>query len=255
MLNKKQKRLNKILRPKDGRTLLVAFDHGVEHGPSAYEGISLDPLRIVKIARMGGADGIIVHSGIARYVRKHLKGMALIVKITGKTRLCKRNFQEIVTTVREAEVMGADGIACTVYVGSDEEPEMLRNLAFIKEECLERGMPLIGFMYPRVKGRRKNEFNAVRYAARLGAELGVDIVKTYYTGSKETFEKVINDCFVPLISAGGEKTERIEEFLKMAKDIMDAGASGMAVGRNVWTRNNGVEILKKLRKIIHGEVE
>lgn len=246
----KEKKLKKIIK-KDGKALLIAFDHAVEHGPSVYEGINLDPKRIVEIAKQG-ADGIILHVGSARYARIP-KNLALIVKVTARTNLAPNQVEEIVTSVEEAENIGADAIAATVYVGNENEWRMLRNLAGLKKECLRRELPLIAFMYPRVKGKRKNDVDCVRYAARLGAELGVDVVKTYYTGSKESFSKVVKDCFVPVVAAGGEKTKTESEFFEEVKNVLEAGAAGLAVGRNVWARKNAVEILRKVREIIHGE--
>ncbi|MEM5793565.1 MAG: 2-amino-3,7-dideoxy-D-threo-hept-6-ulosonate synthase [Candidatus Aenigmatarchaeota archaeon] len=253
-LMKKAWRLNKIIEPNKKRCLLVAFDHAVEHGPYEYEGINIDPLRIAKIAQEGMANALIVHPGAARYIKKSC-GIPLIIKITGRTSLSPKIVQSITSTVEEAEYLGAVGVACTVYVGSEEEDRMLENLAFIKRECLKRGMPIIGFMYPRVKGKKKDDPRIVRYAARLGAELGVDIVKTYYTGSKESFMKVVQDSnFVPVVAAGGEEKSELE-FLNMVRDIIDAGASGLAVGRNVWKRDNGSLVLKQIRRIVFGVYE
>ncbi|MBL7169578.1 MAG: fructose-bisphosphate aldolase [Candidatus Aenigmarchaeota archaeon] len=253
MFNKKQKRLNKIIDPKTKKILLMAFDHAVEHGPVVYEGINLDPLRIAKIAHEGGANALIVHSGAAKYIRKYLKKLPLIVKLNGRTDLTTKKIQSIVTTVKEAEYVGATAVAYTVYVGSEYEDKMLENLSQVKKQCLEKGMPLIGFMYPRVEGKNKDDPRLVRYAARLGAELGVDIVKTYYTESKETFSKVIKDAnFVPVVSAGGSVRESDVEFFQMVKDVMDSGAAGMTIGRNIWERGNGSTILKEIKRIIHG---
>jgi class I fructose-bisphosphate aldolase len=243
------KKMKKIFR--DGKALLMAFDHAVEHGPYVYEGINLDPKRIVEIAKHG-ADGIILHVGAAKYVGKIPKNLALIIKVTARTNLAPNMIEEIVTRVDEALACGADAIAATVYVGCEKEWYMLRNLAQLKLECMKRKLPLIAFMYPRVKGMKKNDVKAVWYAARLGAELGVDAVKTYYTGSKQSFAKVVEDCFVPVVVAGGKKV-KTTKFLEQVKDVMEAGASGLAVGRNVWARDkkDAIKILEKLRKIVH----
>jgi DhnA family fructose-bisphosphate aldolase class Ia len=252
MFDKKQRRMNKIIRPDTKKGLLLAFDHGVEHGPSEYDGINLDPLRVARIAYEGQADALIVHAGSARYIRKFTKRVPLIIKITARTHLSPNMVQTITTTVKEAEYLGAYGVAATVYIGSEEEDEMLENLCEIKQECIERQMPLIGFMYPRVEGRSKNETSIVRYAARVGAELGVDVVKTYYTGSPETFKKVVKDAnFVPVVAAGGGIKESAT-VMATVKDVMSTGAAGMAIGRNVWAKKNGVTILKEIRKRIHG---
>ncbi|MCD6402966.1 MAG: fructose-bisphosphate aldolase [Candidatus Aenigmarchaeota archaeon] len=252
-LKKKRKRLKKFFS-KDGKTVLLVFDHAVEHGPHNYEGVDLTPLRIAEIAVSGGAKGVILHAGSAKLVKQFYPELPVIVKITGRTSLTPTMVQEIVTTVEEAERVGADGIAMTVYVGATYEHKMLRNLAEVKKECYERGLPLFTFMYPRVKDKKTTEEKYVRYAARLGAELGVDVVKTYYTGDKKSFSKVVKDCFVPLVCAGGLKTKTVEDFLKKVETVMEAGASGLAVGRNVWMRENPIEVLKQVvKRVIKGE--
>ncbi|HDJ96804.1 MAG TPA: hypothetical protein ENG45_01890 [Candidatus Aenigmarchaeota archaeon] len=248
MLSIKEKRLRRIM--KEGRCVLLAFDHAVEHGPHKYEGVCLDPLRIASIADKGKADALIVHIGTGRIIKENYGKIPFIIKVTGRTSLSPTMVQEIVTTVDEAIDIGAIGIAATVYVGSSMEYVMLRNLAEIKLRCLQEELPLFAFMYPRVNDKKTTNVNFVRYAARLGAELGVDVVKTYYTGSKESFERVVKECFVPLLVAGGIKTEREEEFLKIVKDAISAGASGIAVGRNVWMRDDAIEMLRKIREIV-----
>ena len=250
------KNLEKIMR--NGKILFLAFDHGVEHGPLKYEGTNLDPIRIVKIAEEGGATAVILHEGSARYVIENYEPkVPIIIKVTGKTSLVieQKQIQEIVTFVEDTLDLKPAGIAATVYVGSDYENLMLRNFAEIKKECKKFDLPLIGFFYPRSRKQvTKYDLNAVAYAARVGCEIGADIIKTYWTGSKETFEKVVKNCFRPIGVAGGPKVEK-EKFLQVVKDAMEVGASGFAVGRNVWERNDeeAIELLREIRKIIFGE--
>jgi DhnA family fructose-bisphosphate aldolase class Ia len=252
----KEERLRKIVK-EDGRTLLVAFDHAVEHGPVVYEGINLDPRRIARIAEEGGADGIIVHIGAAKYIKPVIKRIPIIVKLTARTNLSPKEteVQQLVTTVEEAKEFGATAVAATLYVGADRESEMLRLIAEIKKECLRLQMPLFGFAYPRSKKQRtKYDPDAIRYAARVGAEIGFDVVKTYYPGNKDDWKKVVRDAgFVPVVAAGGPALSDAEDVIKVVKDIMDAGAAGVAFGRNIWTRDDetAINLLKELRKIIH----
>lgn len=248
----KKERMKKIM--KDGKSLLIAFDHSVEHGPIAYPNIDLNPLRIAKIAIDGNANGIILHAGAARLVKDYLpKDFALIIKLTARTSLVndKSHIQSVVTTVDEAKMIGADGVAFTIYVGSDYEYKMFEDFAQVKKRCLQLDMPLIGFMYPR-SPKYKDKYNpkAIEYAARVGAEIGCDIVKTYYTGSKETFSKVVKNCFVPLLVAGGPEAKTKEEFLKNVQDCLEAGAKGFALGRNIWAREGSVELLKQVKSIL-----
>jgi len=256
LFNKKQRRLNKIIDPRTKKGIVIAFDHGVEHGPAEYEGINLDPLRIAKIAYEGGANALIVHPGTASYIRKYTQKLPLIIKLTARTNLGPKMIQTITGTVREAERLGAVGVACTIYVGSEDEDEMLENFCEIKKQCMKRKMPLIGFMYPRVKDKEKNDVYLVRYAARVGAELGLDIVKTYYTGSVGSFSQVVKDAnFIPVLAAGGGPKDNEMEFFQMVKDIMDSGASGMVIGRNIWAKERSVWKLKKAKQIIHGDLK
>ncbi|MFH8080463.1 MAG: 2-amino-3,7-dideoxy-D-threo-hept-6-ulosonate synthase [Candidatus Aenigmatarchaeota archaeon] len=248
----KQERMKKILR--DGKSLLIAFDHMVEHGPLAYPNVDLHPVKIAKIAIDGGANGIILHAGAARVVKDYLpKDFALVIKLTGRTSLVseRSNVQSLITTVDEAVYLGADAVAFTIYLGSDMEYYMFEQFSQVKKRCLEVGMPLIGFMYPRSpKYKNKYDHRAIEYAARVGAEIGCDVVKTYYTGSRETFAKVVKSCFVPLLVAGGPETKTKEDFLNNVNNALMAGAKGFALGRNIWAREGAVELLKEVKTIL-----
>ncbi len=239
---------------KDGKTLLIAFDHGFEHGPANYKGINLNPKRIVHIAKKGGANGIILHAGTARYAKDFIGNLALIIKLTGKTSLVPEEdqIQAIVTTIEEAVRFNPDGIAATVYIGTKKEWMMLERFALIKNSCIKRKLPLIGFFYPR--GSHKYDPDSISYAARIGSELGADIVKTYYTGDKVSFRRVVENSFVPIGIAGGQIKENEEDILNFVKDVMDAGACGLVIGRNIWMRSDeeAVELLKKIKEIIYG---
>lgn len=241
-----------------GKFLFLAFDHGVEHGPFEYEGINLDPIRVVKIAEEGRVNGVILHVGAARYVVENYNPkIPIIIKVTGKTSLVpeERQIQEIVTYPEELVDLKISAIAATVYVGSDYEHLMLKNFAKLKKKCKELDLPLIGFFYPRSRKLiSKYDIKGVAYAARVGCEIGADIIKTYWTGSKESFAKVVKNCFKPVGVAGGPLVRK-ENFLRIVEEAMEAGASGFAVGRNVWERGDkeAIELLRKMKKIIMGE--
>ncbi|MEM5799174.1 MAG: 2-amino-3,7-dideoxy-D-threo-hept-6-ulosonate synthase [Candidatus Aenigmatarchaeota archaeon] len=248
----KQERMKKIL--KDGKSLLIAFDHAVEHGPIAYPNTDLHPLKIAKIAVDGGANGIILHSGAAKIVKDYLpRDFVLVIKLTARTSLVddKNHIQALVTTVDEAVALGADAVAFTIYLGSDMEYHMFEQFSQVKKRCIELGIPLIGFMYPRSpKYKNKYDAKAIEYAARVGAEIGCDIVKTYYTGNRETFKKVVKNCFVPLLVAGGPEAKTKEDFLNNINNALIAGARGFALGRNIWAREGSIELLKEVKSIL-----
>ena len=237
-----------------GKAVVLAFDHGFEHGPVPYAGVDISPLRIQKIAEEGGADALLVHKGVFHAMKK--PRVPVIVKLTARTSMSPENteMQELVTEVEDALFLGADAVAVTVYIGAEREADMLANYRGVYHSCRQNGVPLVAFMYPRPKeheDRTKEEY--VRYAARVGAELDADLIKTYYTGTRESWKRVVNDSFRPVVAAGGKLKGSKEDVLRMAKDITAAGGAGIAIGRNVWTRPDGAKLLKKLVGIVHGK--
>jgi len=246
-------RLGRILG-RGGRTVILALDHGVEHGPSEFPERVLDAKVIVREAIKGGANAIMMHKGLALRTREEWAGrIPLILKITGRTALAPEGsaFQAVVGAVEEAVALGADGVAATVYVGSADEPSMLRDFGALVRRCMELGMPMLALMYPRgpgIKDRHGVEY--VRYAARLGGELGADVIKTYYTGSAETFREVVRAAQAPVVAAGGPKLNTAREALSMVKSVMDAGAIGVTIGRNVWASADPVGMLNAIRRIV-----
>lgn len=240
---------------RDKKYLFLAFDHCVEHGVHTYENIDLNPKRIVKIAEKAKVDAIIAHIGSIIFSKPKIP---IILKVTGKTELVEDNHQIQTIFVCEEEIVRLKkkfkliGLAATIYVGSDFESKMIENFVKIKEIALKNNLIVTGFFYPRTKKFDRYSYEAISYSARVGCELNADIIKTYYTGSIETFRKVIKNCFKPIVVAGGKLIEE-EEFLKIVKDVMKAGASGIAVGRNVWQREDkeAIELLKELKEIVH----
>ena len=113
-------------------------------------------------------------------------------------------------------------------------------------------MPLLAMIYPRGK-KIKDEYatDGVKHAARLGAELGADIVKVSYTGSPDTFREVVEGCHIPVIIAGGPKMDSDRDILEMVKGAVEAGASGTSIGRNVFQHENPTKIVKALHMIVH----
>jgi fructose-bisphosphate aldolase/2-amino-3,7-dideoxy-D-threo-hept-6-ulosonate synthase len=250
----KKLRLSRLIDQKTGKTVIIAFDHGFEHGPADFPEKILDSKVVVKAAAEGGAKGIMMHKGVARYTSEEWMGkIPLILKVTGRTRLMSEELaiQAHVSSVEDAVSLGADGVAITIYVGSNNEPKMLEDFGHVETMCRRLGMPILALMYPRGPGI-KDRYNVevVRYAARLGAELGVDIVKTYYTGSADTFREVVKSCHVPVVAAGGPRKETAEEALEMVKEVMEAGATGVTIGRNVWGHPDPVGMTRAIRKIV-----
>ncbi|MBW2983718.1 2-amino-3,7-dideoxy-D-threo-hept-6-ulosonate synthase [Candidatus Woesearchaeota archaeon] len=247
----KQIRLQRIMNRNTGRTVIIPMDHGVTVGP--IEGLVDMKDTINKIAE-GGANAIVLHKGIVGAGhRSGGKDVGLIIHLSASTSLGPDpNHKIIACTVKEAVRLGADAVSIHVNIGADDEAEMLKDMGQISKECNKWGMPLLAMMYPRGK-KIKDEKNVdvVKLAARVGAELGADIVKTNYTGDMRSFREVVEGCPVPVIIAGGSKGNE-EACLKMIEDAMEAGAAGVAMGRNSFQHKSPTKFVKAVCAVVHG---
>jgi fructose-bisphosphate aldolase/2-amino-3,7-dideoxy-D-threo-hept-6-ulosonate synthase len=154
-------------------------------------------------------------------------------------------------TVEEALRLGADGVSLHINVGGKEEPEMLEQLGRTADECHKWNMPLLAMMYPRGENiKNPHDPEIVAHVARIGAELGADIVKTLYTGDIDSFTKIVKSTPVPVVIAGGPKAKTDEDVLQMTEDAMKAGAKGVTYGRNIFAHKNPDKIVDALAGII-----
>ena len=139
-----------------------------------------------------------------------------------------------------------------VNVGAIEEDRMLTTLGKVSDECDVYGIPLLAMMYPRgPKIQNEHDAKLVAHAARIGAELGADIIKTNYTGDVESFKAVVESCSVPVIIAGGPKAKTAKDILQMTFDSIKAGGNGLSIGRNVFQHEAPTQMIKALSSIVH----
>jgi fructose-bisphosphate aldolase / 2-amino-3,7-dideoxy-D-threo-hept-6-ulosonate synthase len=246
----KTRRLKRIFQ-KDNRTVIVPMDHGVTVGP--IMGITNMQAITDKLIK-GKVDAILVHKGIAKRIDTDDAG--LIVMLSGMSTLSPNvNAKVQVCSVQEALKLGADAVSVHVNVGAQDEDKMLANLGKVSEECAAFGIPLLAMMYPRgPKIANEHALEVVAHAARIGAELGADIIKTNYTGSIESFKQVIESCPAPVVIAGGPKCKSPQEVLQTTFDALQAGAAGLSIGRNVFQAENPTTIAKALSAIVHENV-
>ncbi|MEM3627706.1 MAG: 2-amino-3,7-dideoxy-D-threo-hept-6-ulosonate synthase [Candidatus Bathyarchaeia archaeon] len=247
MMAGKKRRLKRIFQG-DGRSVIVPMDHGVTVGP--IKGL-VNMQKIIDQLLKGGVDALIMHKGVAKYI--DVGNAGLIVHLSGITKLSPDPDNKVqVCSVEEALRLGADAVSVHVNIGAQREDEMLRKLSKVAEECDKYGVPLLAMMYPRgPKIQSEHSVDVVAHAARVGAELGADIIKTNYTGSIETFRNVVEGCYVPVIIAGGPKVESARDVLQMAYDSLKAGGSGLSIGRNVFQHENPTLMVKALSAIVH----
>jgi fructose-bisphosphate aldolase/2-amino-3,7-dideoxy-D-threo-hept-6-ulosonate synthase len=243
----KTRRLRRIVKS-DSKTFIIAMDHGVTLGPVA--GLE-DMQQTVNSVVKGGADAVLFHKGIAKHVNTGTAGM--IVHVSASTKLGSNpNLKVGVCTLDEAIRLGADAVSAHINIGTSDEDKMLELLGGLSHECDSFGIPLLAMMYPRGPNiKNEHEFEVVSHAARIGAELGADIVKTVYTGDPETFRKVVRSCPVPVVVAGGPKMNTDANVLELARASIDAGASGLSFGRNVFQHASPERMSQALASIVH----
>jgi fructose-bisphosphate aldolase/2-amino-3,7-dideoxy-D-threo-hept-6-ulosonate synthase len=153
--------------------------------------------------------------------------------------------------VQNALKMGADAVSMHVNIGAESEAKMLQDLGAVAVECMEWGMPLLAMMYPRGKNiKTANDLEQVKLAARVAAELGADIVKTVYTGDPESFREVTRGCPVPVVVAGGSKTDD-RTTLELIEGAMAGGAAGISIGRNAFQHRTPDRFVRAAACIVH----
>lgn len=243
----KTRRLRRIMRD-DSKSFIIAMDHGVTLGPvRGLENMQETVKRVVS----GGADAVLVHKGIAKHVDTH--GSGLIIHVSASTKLGgKPNLKVGVCTLEEAVRLGADAVSAHINVGSEEEDKMLEFLGSLSEQCDSFGIPLLAMMYPRGPNiKNENEYEVVSHAARIGAELGADVVKTVYTGDTDSFRRVVQSCPVPVVVAGGPRMKTDMDVLELGESSMKAGAAGLSFGRNVFQHDRPQAMSRALAAIVH----
>jgi len=247
----KRIRLERIIDRKTRRTVIVPMDHGLSMGPIA--GIE-DMAAIINKVADGGANAVVLHKGIVRAGhRGYGKDIGLIIHLSGSTSLGPDPNNKVpVASVEEVISLGADAVSVHVNVGAASESEQLKNLGDTTEICASWGMPLFAMMYPRgPKIKDQHDPTLVAHAARVGAELGADIIKTVYTGDIKSFRKIIRGCPVPIVIAGGPKMATDRDVLQMASEAMEAGAIGISIGRNIFQHKNPTAMTRALVQIVH----
>jgi fructose-bisphosphate aldolase, class I len=248
-------RINTTRILKNGRSLLLSYDQGLEHGPKDMNLTTVDPKYAFDIALEGMYDGIIVQAGIAeKYYHGYYKDVPLVIKLNGKSAFLDSpiSMSRQICSVERAIKLGASAVGYTVYDGSPLEPDMFSEFGKIVEQAHEYGIPVIGWMYPRGP-TVKNEFDtdALAYAARVGLELGADFLKLKYNGNMEGFKWVVHCAGRAKVLVTDSNVMDEHAFLRMTDDVMKTGVTGLAVGRNMWQHDRPYALTKAVRKLIH----
>jgi class I fructose-bisphosphate aldolase len=245
-------RLRRMQNPGSGRILTVAIDHAPSYG--VLDGLENIDAVIEKVAN-SKPDAILLMKGTAeRCFQPYAGDISLILKCSSLSPFHPEH-DIWVSHVEDAVRLGADAIAMALTIGSTQQPYLLSNLATLVREAERASMPVVVHAYPNgelVPPEEKYTAAQVKYAARLGMELGVDIVKTFYTGSAETFAEVVETAAPALVvAAGGPRLETDADVLQMAHNVVRAGAAGITFGRNIWQSKNASSMIRALRHIVH----
>ena len=245
------RRLRNIFRH-DGRSVIIALDHGLIDGDC--EGLQ-DPSTTIKAIVAGGADAVLTSYGIASTFIDELSGVGLILRSDGAaTNLgtpSDGSADDLFFSVEDALRIGADAVVVTALPGSEKEELTLRNLAATASEAHKWGVPVLGEMVPGGFNSPQDlrGAEAVAFAARLGAELGADFIKAPYTPD---FARITSGTFVPVVILGGSKAGETETLANI-RDAMDHGASGVAIGRNVFQCESPLAMTAAIVALVHDD--
>jgi len=258
-VNGKLLRLNRLF--KNGRSVIVPMDHPLYFGP--LQGI-VDPGALITDVAGTSANGLLLSLATLSRNATKVGTLGTIARIDGTHTRLGSHLSEIdrVHSVEYAVASGADAAVLNIFVGAENERELLLKLGETAEQCDRWGLPLVGEMIP--IGALQGHYNPnapklsleeltdqIALAARVGAELGADVIKTSYTGTPESFRKVVKGATVPVLVAGGPCADSVKGLLTMAEECMEAGAAGVCFGRNVWQRANRRDVIEALCRIVH----
>lgn len=224
-------RLGKIFGA-DRRSVIVAMDHGL---PGMFPlGHLTDPATLLEDIAAAGADAILTTPGIAKCFAPYIGRLGLILRLDGGATSigeAPRN-TSLIASVEDALRLGADAVAVMGICGTEDEGKSLATLGAVVTECRALEVPLMAEMLPLGFGGAP-DVEQLAIAARVGAELGADIIKTKYVGPPEAYRQVTETCFAPVVVLGGNQRE-LSQVINTIGEALGAGAAGVAMGRNVW---------------------
>jgi putative autoinducer-2 (AI-2) aldolase len=235
-------RFARIVKPEDGRAVMLAVDHGYFLGPT--NGLE-EPRRTIE-PLLAYADSIMLTRGVLRTSVDPSSNTPVVLRVSGGTSILKELSNEAITvSIEDAIRLNVSAMALSIFVGSEFEKQTLVSLTKLVDEGEKYGIPVLA-----VTAVGKDMARDARYlglSCRIAAELGAHLVKTYYC---EEFEKVVESCPIPVIIAGGKKTPELEA-LQLAFSAVQRGAVGVDMGRNIFQSDSPVGMIRAVRAIVH----
>lgn len=250
-MNGKALRMARLIKPDSPKICMVPMDHGTTYGP--IDGLK-DYLKAINDVVNGGVDAIVLHKGLLKEVTKHpqLAKSNYIMHLSASTAIGPDPTEKVlVSSVESAIKLGADGVSVHVNLEVAKESNMVRDLGMVSDLCMEWGMPLLAMIYS-----HKNPTSTVtlQHAVRLAEELGADIVKVNCPRNIKEIDELIRCVRIPVIIAGGPKTDNTKKLFSMIYEALEAGAAGVAIGRNVFQHLYPEYTAKLITGIVHGVV-
>ena len=251
----KEVRMSRLVNPKSNKMMAITVDHAISRGIAPLTGLHHVQDTIDKII-LGRPDAMTLTKGIAEHCMwNHAGEVAMLMKISNYSPVAPTK-DTIFGTVDEAIRMGADAVSMGCMALGDFQGEQFEAIGRVSEECMRKGMPLIGHVYPKgesVKPEDRTAWENIAYCVRSACELGMDIIKTTYTGDPESMAKVV--ATVPstfrIVIQGGDACKTLDDYLQMTRDAMDCGVGGVTMGRFVWDYKDVTALVIALRYIIH----
>lgn len=246
-----KRRVRRLFSARSDKTILLPLDHGVTEG--LLPGLE-DMKTLLQQLDPKLVQGVILHKGLARELGSFVDTRQnLIVHLSAGTRhgLPPYN-RSLVCSIQEALRIGADAVSVHINIGNDLEDRMLSDMGMVVDEAHQLGIPVLAAVFAR-GGQIVNELDPtlVAHCIRLGAELGADIVIVPFSGETDSFARAIAACPVPVLIAGGPRQPGFENFLQMIKQVMDTGAKGVSIGRNIFQHPEPIKALEMIAEIVH----
>lgn len=245
-------RLNRIFSHPSGRLCSVAIDHYIGYGDEMPAGLlHLAPSIAALVA--GRPDAMTIHKGPAAHIWPAYAGTIPLIIQSSLVRPDDTAIEQVATP-EEAVRLGADAIAVVAFVRGTTEAAYLRRVADVVRDAARFELPVICHVYPRAyrEGAQISyEPEDIAWAARCVAECGPDVVKVPYCGDVDAYRQIVADCPTPLVAAGGPKTKTFEAALQVVADVVEAGARGATIGRNIWGSENITGAVEAFKAVIH----
>lgn len=236
-------RLSRIFNPKSGNTLMLAFDHGYMMGSTL--GLERLDLTIPELA--DDIDVFMATRGALRSCVSPTFNKPIALRCSAGSTVASADVTKevIAVDIEDAIRMNASCMAIQTFIGTEEEKSSIQNLVRTIDAGNRYGIPTLGVVAVGKSMARDSRFFLL--ATRVLAELGAQIIKTYYC---DDFEKVTAGCPVPIVIAGGKKLPE-DQALELAYNAIQQGANGVDMGRNIFQAEDPKAMAKALRKVVH----